>query len=166
MNAQLQPFIIVDASCGYVTTQIVSAKSRIDVMRSILLSDYTNPNSEYFLRDSGLNSGEFLLAAIIGAWSNKEPDEKLTPDDAMPFIDAQGHTNEELIASLPDSAVETLFEYAFSGGEGEQCGNPGKEWVTITVEPLPTSFPSIYDKYNPAKHDHPSLKKIFNKLDE
>ena len=38
--------------------------------------------------------------------------------------------------SLSDNDVDRLFSWMFTGGDGAQSGNPGKEWDTITVQKL------------------------------
>jgi hypothetical protein len=38
-----------------------------------------------------------------------------------------------LIANLSDRDTALLFRYLYTGGYGEQCGNPGKEWTTIEI---------------------------------
>lgn len=42
---------------------------------------------------------------------------------------------EELL-NLDDEKINELFKYMFTGGEGYQSGNPGKEWVSIDIKNL------------------------------
>jgi hypothetical protein len=61
---------------------------------------------------------------------------------------------------LPNDVIEKLFEFLFTGGEGEQEGDPGKEWTTITVRPVPAPR-SIYERFDPNRYRDPKLQQTF-----
>jgi rubredoxin len=142
------PFMITTASCGTVTTRFVTARNAIDVKRALLVNCWS-PNNSYFYEKLGLKEKEKVLAILIGIQAEKSFFD-LTPADIGALDNLRGFSDEQVIAILPDESIEVLFTFAFTGGEGEQEGNPGKEWQTITVEPLCPTFVSIYKEFNAA----------------
>lgn len=164
METPEKPFIITTASCGDARTRIVTARSAVDVKRALLAEEWS-PNAEYFYDQLGLplperehaghpiyDRNQQLFAVLVGVLSGKERFWDLTPRD-IGQLDILRHLDyKTTLATLPDHIIEKLFEFAFTGGEGEQRGNPGKEWTTITVEPLVIkAFPSIYEKFDAGK---------------
>ena len=142
------PFVVTIASCGTGRTRFVSARNSIDVKRALLVNQWC-PNNSYFYEKLGLSEEEKVLAVLIGIEAEKSFWE-LTPADIGTLGNLRGFSDEQVIAILPDESIEVLFDFAFMGGEGEQEGNPGKEWQTITVEPLRPTFPSIYKEFDAA----------------
>jgi hypothetical protein len=151
------PFMITTASCGTVTTRFVTARNAIDVKRALLVNCWS-PNNSYFYEKLGLKEKEKVLAILIGIQAEKSFFD-LTPADIGALDNLRGFSDEQVIAILPDESIEVLFTFAFTGGEGEQEGNPGKEWQTITVEPLCPTFVSIYKEFNAANVITEDLKR-------
>jgi len=138
------PFVISMASCGEAKTSIMTACSTVDVKRAILFQEW-RPNGSYFYQNLGLRENQQMFAVLVGVCSSKGNFWKLTPADIGKLEALRELDDEMLLAVLPDDLIEELFNFAFTGGEGEQTGNPGEEWTTITVEPLAKApFPSVY----------------------
>ena len=144
------PFIISTSSCGDASTRIVTAHSAIDIKRALLAAEW-RPNTDYFYQQLGLPIKERVLAVFVGLQSGKKFWE-LKPEDMGSLEALRGNSDRELLAILRDEDIEQLFEFAFTGGEGDQEGVPGHEWNTISIQPLVVlTFPSIYKEFDASK---------------
>lgn len=141
----MNKFIISESWCGDATTKIVKARNMTDVKRHILLFEW-RPNARYFWRSLERDlEGKDLFCVIVALCSGKKFD--VTSKDIGEMDILRDLSNGAILASIPDSLVDDLFDFAFSGGEGEQKGNPGKEWRTITVTPfLEENVETIYNE--------------------
>jgi hypothetical protein len=129
----------------------MTARNAVDVKRAILFQQWS-PNGSYFYQNLGLRENQQMFAVVVGVRSGKSQFWDLTTKDVGKLEALRGLDDEMLLATLPDDLIEELFDFAFTGGEGEQTGNPGKEWTTITVKPLVISaFPSVYDIFDRSK---------------
>lgn len=162
MQAQLRPYIISRGLGERVSSEVVLANSPTDVMRAVLISDYSPPSRR---GEPGLGPNDGLLVVLAQLLSGKSSFYELTVQNVGILANARGRNSEQIIASLPDRTIEKLFEYVFTGGEGEQEGNPGKEWRTITVTPLPVNYRSVYDKFDPSRHRDANLRNLFSSLE-
>lgn len=103
-------WLVSYASCGEAFCKVMSASSAVDIMFMHLLDRYES-------------------------WSNG--DIKNTIHDATGIKDDfKGLSVEQILGLLTDTAMYQLFSYTFTGGEGAQDGDPGKEWETTTIKPL------------------------------
>lgn len=141
-------FVITTACGGDVETSFVTARSEVDVKRA-LLANHWHPNNAYFYGQLGLQPEEKVLAVLIGIQSGKRFFD-LTPADIGSLVNLRGLVDKTVIAILPDDIIDKLFDFAFTGGEGEQEGIPGHEWETRKVESFFTIWPSIYREFNAA----------------
>ncbi len=128
MNVSDKIFIVSISCCGDVKTKYYTSKSIFDVYRLFLIKRYS-PNPFYYCQAKEIE------------YSNEVPIKELLIFEAMrcqPDIDIdidllKGLSKKEVIMNFENHTVKSLFDYAFTGGEGDQSGNPGKEWTTITV---------------------------------
>lgn len=162
--ANSRPYIISKAIAGDASTDIVMARSDVDVMRALLMSDYSEPRWTTYAGAPKVDRIDGYPAVLALMTSGKDSYTLLTPQDTAIFANARDRSNEQIVASLPDAVIEKLFEFVFTGGYGEQSGIPGKEWKTITVTAMPAHAPSIYDRFDAARHEDAGLKNLFSAL--
>ena len=122
----------------------------------LLATNYTP--KEYYCKEIGIvcNPSNALLIAVLMARTMRETNNLNHinwPKSLGAFSMLCGLTTNEIIAILPDKYIDMLFEYAFTGGRGEQCGNPGSEWTTFEITPLTTHITSVYDTYDARNYN-------------
>jgi len=145
-------YVISEASCGDSGTEMVSARNITDVQKMLLASRYC-PN-EYYCEDINLpkTNANALLCAILRSQAEVERYEYVkTPTSLGKYRKRTKTSFAKHIALLDEHETDKLFIYAFTGGEGEQHGNPGKEWTTISITPLSEiKIKSVYDTFDSA----------------
>jgi hypothetical protein len=144
----METFIVTTSECGEPHTEFYSGKSRESVMRFIILEERrVNYNtihcSEIHMPETQTNA---LIVAILrarkanqttpGGWGKFGDNSFKLEDDIdlgefEPFFDKSPRY---IVSNLLNSDVKLLFKYLFTGGYGDQSGNPGKEWTTISVK--------------------------------
>ena len=150
-SADETAFVISTSSCGDASTRFVTARAIADVKRAILVSRW-KPNHSYFYEQLGLHKRDAVFAVLVGVLSGKSSFHKLTKEDIGSLSALRDLNDITLLAVLPDDIIEKLFSYAFTGGDGEQRGSPGKEWITISVQPLTQIYPSIHREFSSSMY--------------
>ena len=146
-------------------TEFFTSRSITDIKRMLLITEYF-PN-DYYCRQFGLEnskSNAFLTALCFA--SNKSENRKHQLKDLGKYSILKDYTAAVIVSTISDEDVNALFEYAFTGGEGEQYGNPCKDWTTITVTEYeePTS---VYEKFKPNKYCRDDIqRKLYEHVEE
>ena len=136
-------FVISESCCGNANTSFLKSSDIVHIKRHLLLKHRFNT---YFCTYFNLNeSPEYaLLAAVLLArqsvtidrygtqrgWDGNHKPDSSNINTLSKYFNS---SSSDIIAALPKSDIDKLFTYAFTGGFGEQSGNPGKEWNTITI---------------------------------
>lgn len=150
----MKSYVISESCCGDASTSIVSSRSKADVCRMLLMTRYhaISPDNEALgLKETDAN---MCLAALVTEMTPGDHYNHVeTPTELGRYEKFRDLSKPELLANLSDADIEVLFKYAFSGGYGEQRGDPGKEWTTIEVARLDKLKPeNVYEKFDPTLH--------------
>ena len=110
----MELFIISEAICGAASSKLVRACNMVDVKRMMLIKEYTLETSLQLLK---------LVSKSINI-------------DLDDLLKLKNLSNKEIIATLIDQDVNSFYDYIFTAGYGQQEGNPGKEWMDVSIQPL------------------------------
>lgn len=136
-------FAISESSCGDAKTTFVKSSTLSHVKRYLLLNYHPN---DYYCTEFNLdqNRENALLCAIVRSHASMKKD-RWGMEAGYNHVDVENKdigslskyldwSFNDIIAEIPKSDIDALFQYAFTGGFGEQSGNPGKEWHTFTIQ--------------------------------
>lgn len=152
----LYNFVASECCCGNAKTKFWTAHSLADVQRRYIRKDFTpNPFFMAYDRKDELSEGAAFLNTVKRAIETQDMNNPnfvvQTPVGVYPSFDEDeeirtNSTSEEILNRLPADVVDILFRFFFTGGEGEQHGNPGKEWNSIEISPFDkVVFKNVYE---------------------
>ena len=136
-------FVVSESICGEAKTSFFQSTNILHVKKYLLLNYH--PNSYYCtFFDLHQSKENALLSAVLMAresvkkdrygmeygWNSLDKPHENNIDKLSKFFDSSFL---DVISQLQKSDIDNLFKFAFTGGFGEQCGIPGKEWHTISI---------------------------------
>lgn len=118
----MKKFMISNACCGDASSEIVLANCKADIAYHYLLKCYYN---EYWCGSFGFEKtrDNCVRAYLVKSGIRDEYEMKKM----------RAKKEESILKTLTDDEIITLFEYMYTGGDGDQSGIPGKEWETIEI---------------------------------
>eukprot|EP00467_Chlorarachnion_reptans_P009452 CAMPEP_0114496746 /NCGR_PEP_ID=MMETSP0109-20121206/5936_1 /TAXON_ID=29199 /ORGANISM="Chlorarachnion reptans, Strain CCCM449" /LENGTH=244 /DNA_ID=CAMNT_0001674043 /DNA_START=61 /DNA_END=795 /DNA_ORIENTATION=+ len=110
-------------------TSFVHAPSLADVQFAVLVQEMRIYETEHI--------DQWMLAPTHRAPGiyNSGPSGGATEEMRQEFL-AVGGDAEEYFKNASPEAIDSFFRFCFTGGEGIQWGNPGKEWYSCNIRPI------------------------------